>query len=68
MCDIIRFKSITCIRFTLKHYTEDGIPRDELEGPCLLTHIGGTHAPIVNILVIYFIKIKHLEKLRHEGA
>ena len=60
MCDIIWFKSIACIAFTLKNYAEDGIPCDELVGPHVLTQIGGTHAPIVYVLVIFVIKIKHL--------
>ena len=49
--NIIWFKSIANNIFLLKHYAEDRTPCDELAGPYLLTHIGSTHAPIVNILV-----------------
>ena len=68
MFDIIWFKSITCITFTLEHYAENGILCDEFAGPYLLTHIGGTCAPVVNILIISVIQIKHLDKLHYKGA
>ena len=54
---IIRFKSIACIIFVLKLVTGDGIPCDELAGTYLHADIGGTFAPIVNILVICVIKV-----------
>ena len=44
--------SIACIILALKHVTEYGIPCDELAGPYSLADIGGTLAPIVNIVVI----------------
>ena len=58
MCKIISFGSIACIIFILKHYIENGIPCDELAGMYLITYIDGTHAPIVNILIFYVIKLK----------
>ena len=56
MCNIIWSKFIANIMFLLRHYAEDGTTCDEHAGPCLLKRIGGTYAPIVNILVIYDIK------------
>ena len=58
MHNFILFDSVACIMFLLKHYIEDGIPCDKLASSYLLTYIGGTHAPIVNILLCYVVKIK----------
>ena len=54
---VIWLKSIACIMCALKHFTVDWILCDELAGLYLIACIDDTFAPIVNILVIYVIKV-----------